>query len=278
MVKLAAIRFTSYSNGPGRVSSKSFRSNSSRRSGEANTPKFDRCASPHSCTCSPAVGVSLRSAAMILAAAPVEGERRHQHPPMPDRHQVRLPGEVLLLQQPDRIGPVGRRRPAGVAGQRRPVARLLAPRSAFLDARVGDPLDGHRLRPCLDGHRLHPSVPSVPLGLHGRTSARRRHHPDEMKHPPAGALGGRQTSRVCTCRSQTSWWPALPTRCPLTIRVKGLMALQSLISLAVQPGEARGHPGTSRGGRRHGCRNARLRLATQSGRSIASALLVLVRR
>jgi hypothetical protein len=33
MVKLAAIRFTSYSNGPGSVSSKSFRSNSSRRSG-----------------------------------------------------------------------------------------------------------------------------------------------------------------------------------------------------------------------------------------------------
>ena len=47
IVKLAAIRFTSYSNGPGRVSSKSFRSNSSFRSGEANTPKFDRCASPH---------------------------------------------------------------------------------------------------------------------------------------------------------------------------------------------------------------------------------------
>ena len=64
---------------------------------------------------------------------------------------------------------------------------------------------------------------------------------------------------------------------PLTIRVKGLMALQLLVCLAVQPGEARGHPGASRDGRRHGCSNARLRLATQSGRSIASALLVLVR-
>ena len=40
IVKLAAIRFTSYSNGPGRVSSKLFRSNSSFRSGEANTPKL----------------------------------------------------------------------------------------------------------------------------------------------------------------------------------------------------------------------------------------------
>jgi hypothetical protein len=68
IVKLVAIRFTSYSNGPGRVSSKSFTSNSSRRSGEANAPKFDRCASPHSCTCRPAVGVPARSAAMMLAA------------------------------------------------------------------------------------------------------------------------------------------------------------------------------------------------------------------
>ena len=68
IVKLAAIRFTSYSNGPGRVSSKSFKSNSSFRSGEANTPKFDRWASPHNWTTSPAVGMSLRSAAMIFAA------------------------------------------------------------------------------------------------------------------------------------------------------------------------------------------------------------------
>ena len=68
IVKLAAIRFTSYSNGPGSVSSKSFRSNSSVRSGDANTPKFERCASPHSWTFNPAVGVSLRSVAMIFAA------------------------------------------------------------------------------------------------------------------------------------------------------------------------------------------------------------------
>ena len=68
IVKLAASRFTSYSNGPGSVSSKSLRSKTSRRSGEANPPKFDRCASPHSCTVSPAVGVPFRSEAMILAA------------------------------------------------------------------------------------------------------------------------------------------------------------------------------------------------------------------
>ena len=42
MVKLAAMRATSYSNGPGSVSSKSLRSKSRVRSGEAKTPKFER--------------------------------------------------------------------------------------------------------------------------------------------------------------------------------------------------------------------------------------------
>ncbi len=42
IVKLAAMRSTSYSNGPGSVSSKSFTSNISVRSGEAKMPKFDR--------------------------------------------------------------------------------------------------------------------------------------------------------------------------------------------------------------------------------------------
>ena len=45
-----------------------FRSNSRIRSGEANRSKFARWASPHSCTSSPATGVSFSSAAMILAA------------------------------------------------------------------------------------------------------------------------------------------------------------------------------------------------------------------
>jgi hypothetical protein len=65
--KPAANRFTSYSNGPGSVSSKSFTSNRSTRSGEANNPNFDRWASPQSWTVRPAVGVLARSAAMIFA-------------------------------------------------------------------------------------------------------------------------------------------------------------------------------------------------------------------
>ncbi len=46
--KLAASRFTSHSNGPGKVSSKSLMSKISRRSGAAKTPKLERWASPQS--------------------------------------------------------------------------------------------------------------------------------------------------------------------------------------------------------------------------------------
>jgi hypothetical protein len=65
---LAARRLTSHSQGPGSVSSKSLRSKTSRRSGDAKSPKFDRCASPHSCTRIFDTGVLARSAAMISAA------------------------------------------------------------------------------------------------------------------------------------------------------------------------------------------------------------------
>ena len=54
--KLAASRLTSHSNGPGRVSSKSLRSKTKRRSGEANTPKLHRCASPQSWIRAPTSG------------------------------------------------------------------------------------------------------------------------------------------------------------------------------------------------------------------------------
>jgi hypothetical protein len=68
IVKLTAIRFRSYSNGPGRVSSKSFRPKSSSRSGEAKSRSSDRWASPQSCTTRPAIGVVARSLAITLAA------------------------------------------------------------------------------------------------------------------------------------------------------------------------------------------------------------------
>ena len=65
---LTARRFTSHSHGPGSVSSKSLTSNTSARSGEANTPKFDKWASPQHCTFSPERGVDARSWAMSSAA------------------------------------------------------------------------------------------------------------------------------------------------------------------------------------------------------------------
>ena len=66
--KLAASRFTSHSNGPGFVSSKSLMSNTSVRSGDANPPKFARCASPQHWTRKPESGVVARSDAMTIAA------------------------------------------------------------------------------------------------------------------------------------------------------------------------------------------------------------------
>ena len=126
--KLAASRLTSHSHGPGRVSSKSLMSNSIRRSGEPNRPKFDRCASPHSCTVTPDTGVAARSAAMISARAPVERERRDQHPPVPDRDQLGDPGRRLLLQQRDRVRAVRCGLPPPVARPRR-LSRAARPRA-----------------------------------------------------------------------------------------------------------------------------------------------------
>ena len=66
--KLAARRFTSHSQGPGCVSSKSLMSKTNLRSGVPKMPKFERCASPQSWVWKPESGVAERSAAMIAAA------------------------------------------------------------------------------------------------------------------------------------------------------------------------------------------------------------------
>jgi hypothetical protein len=64
---LVASRFTSHSHGAGRVSSKSLTSKTRRRSGEAQIPKFDRCASPQAWTVIPVTGAGARPVAMISA-------------------------------------------------------------------------------------------------------------------------------------------------------------------------------------------------------------------
>ena len=65
---LAASRLTSHSHGPGSVSSKSFESKTSVRSGEANRPKFERWASPLAWTMMSLRGVVDRSRAMTAGA------------------------------------------------------------------------------------------------------------------------------------------------------------------------------------------------------------------
>src|ERR1700733_7812745 len=66
--KLVAIRFTSHSNGPRMVSSKSLMSKTSRPSGAAKAPRLRTWASPHSWVKMPVWGSTARSAAMTGTA------------------------------------------------------------------------------------------------------------------------------------------------------------------------------------------------------------------
>src|SRR6266566_8495328 len=72
---LAARRFTSHSQGPGSVSSKSLTSKTRLRSGVAKKPKLLRCASPQICTLIPETGVFARS----LAITPAEPSKNGQN-------------------------------------------------------------------------------------------------------------------------------------------------------------------------------------------------------
>ena len=134
--KLATSRLTSHSNGPGSVSSKSLMLKIRRRSGAPKTPKFDRWASPHSCTCSPVRAAAREIGRHQVRGAAVERERRHQHPPVADRNELGHAGCGLLLEQIDRVEPVRRRLPFAVPGTRRQGPRGLAPRRPLADGEV----------------------------------------------------------------------------------------------------------------------------------------------
>ena len=92
----------------GRVSSKSLTSKTSRRSGEANTPKLDRCASPHSWT--PARRPASRPGRRP-SAAPRPGRRRTARPASARSGSAPVParGPRPGVQQADRVGPAGGR-------------------------------------------------------------------------------------------------------------------------------------------------------------------------
>ena len=106
---LTASRLTSHSHGPGSVSSKSLTSNIKRRSGEANTPKFDRCASPQHCTCQSRPWRRREVIGHEQRRPAIKRKRRDQHPPVADRHELRHPRLRLTLQQRDRISATRRR-------------------------------------------------------------------------------------------------------------------------------------------------------------------------
>ena len=84
--------------------------NTSRRSGAANPPKLDRCASPQSCTSQPGPRRAGEIGRHQVGRAAVERERRDQHPPVADRHQLaaRATPPAPRAARPDRAD----RRPA----------------------------------------------------------------------------------------------------------------------------------------------------------------------
>ena len=136
--KLATRRLTSHSNGPGSVSSKSLTPKTSRRSGAAKAPKFERCASPQSWACSPVRGVAREVGCHQRGRAAVERERRDEHAPVADRHEFGHAGLRLLLEQDDRIRPVRRRLPLAVRRVADLGPRGLAARGALVRGEVLD--------------------------------------------------------------------------------------------------------------------------------------------
>ena len=85
-------------------------------------------------------------------------ERRH-HPPMADRHIIRLLGKIPRFKQDNRVGAIGCRPPPSMSRRRRPLAGLLASGLALVDTPIRDPLHHHLLTsarplPYLPGPRI----------------------------------------------------------------------------------------------------------------------------
>ena len=103
MTTLAASRLTSHSHGPGSVSSKSFESNTSVRSGEANRPKLDRWASPDACDDDVAPRRRRQVERHDGRCSAIEREGRGGHPPVAERQQVLEAVRFLGEDDRDRI-------------------------------------------------------------------------------------------------------------------------------------------------------------------------------
>ena len=79
----------------------------------------------------------------------IEGERRNQHPAVAQRNELGNTVVPLLLQDIDRVWPIGRRRPVSVAGARNTLARRLAGRGTLVRCRA---FGLSRAFWCLGGH------------------------------------------------------------------------------------------------------------------------------
>src|SRR5271170_8105368 len=84
--------------------------------------------------------------------APVERERRGQHPPVADRDQFGYPGRRLLFQQRNRVGAIGGRLPPSVTRPRRLLARDPAPGDPLVHGQVLAPPRGRERPRAFDRH------------------------------------------------------------------------------------------------------------------------------
>ncbi len=204
MVRLAASRLTSHSQGPGRVSSKSLRSKTRFRSAEAKTPKLLRWASPQAWTFRPERGVLDRSDAMIERGAPVEGEGRDQHPAVADGHELLHPRGGLTLQEGHRIGAGDRCLPLGMGGAGSSRAGGLASITPLSSREMADDLLGSGRRLCGWRHSATLTVAgSESITLFGRYHPRWLSLAAVMRRvPPSGVATGLTQVRTRIQRNQ----------------------------------------------------------------------------
>ena len=151
--KLVARRFTSHSNGPGLVSSKSLMSKTIARSGAANPPKFARCASPQALDLQSRSGGRAEIGRHDDRGAAVERERRREHPMMTNLDKISNPCLLLGSKQGHGIRSSVSRRPGGVAGAGDRASCCPADGDAFLDAQHRDRFDGRGVRCGVAVHR-----------------------------------------------------------------------------------------------------------------------------
>ena len=131
----------------------------------------------------------------------VEGERGHQHPPVPDRHQLRYPRLRLAQQQPDRV-PLTARREFGMRFQRGRRPGILPQRHAVRAAQM--------LR------RRSPGPARCPrTRLPGPGSISRHRHDDSLRarrRDAAGRSAPRTAPRCCYQASTTTEGHVSPDR------------------------------------------------------------------